>query len=338
MREPHFWWERPGLYAWLASPLSLIYGAVAGWRMNRDGVRAGIPVICIGNFTLGGAGKTPTAISVAKLLIAGGEKPFFLSRGYGGTLAGPVRVDPAKHGASETGDEPLLLARVAPVIVSRDRVAGAALAKSSGATALVMDDGLQNPSLAKDLSIAVVDARRGLGNGFVFPAGPLRAPLPAQLGRVHAILTIGKGAAASQIAELARGNARTLLRATLEPSAEAIKTLGRSKAFAFAGIGDPEKFFTTLAAAGIEAQVEESFPDHHPYTEAEATRILSHCETNRLVPVTTEKDLARMSRAGGSVARLAAAAKALPVSLALEEPDILKKLLREALSQARRAP
>ncbi len=149
MREPDFWWARPGLLARLLWPVSLIYGAVAAWRMNRSGTRAGIPVICVGNFTLGGTGKTPTAIAIAKLLAASGEKPFFLSRGYGGNLAGPIRVDPAKHAATDVGDEPLLLARAAPVIVSRDRVKGAELAKSSGATVIVMDDGLQNPSLAQ---------------------------------------------------------------------------------------------------------------------------------------------------------------------------------------------
>jgi tetraacyldisaccharide 4'-kinase len=338
MREPAFWWERPGLYAWLISPLSILYGAVARWRMNRDGTRAGIPVICVGNFTLGGTGKTPTAIAIARLLVALGEKPFFLSRGYGGALAGPLRVDPASHSAADVGDEPLLLARIAPVIVSRDRVAGATLAKSSGATVIVMDDGLQNPSLVKDLSIAVMDARRGLGNALVFPAGPLRAPLQTQLAHTQALLLIGKGAGATQAIELSRDNERLLLRANLEPAPDALKAIGRRKVFAFAGIGDPEKFFMTLASAGIEAQVEESFPDHHPYSESEAALIVARCESEKLVPVTTEKDLVRMGRASGAVAKLAAAAKAMPVSLVCDDADLLKRLLREALTKARALP
>lgn len=338
MREPAFWWEKPGLYAWLASPLAALYGAIARSRMNRKGAHAGIPVICVGNFTLGGTGKTPTAIAIAKLLMAAGEKPFFLSRGYGGTLGGPVKVDVASHSASEVGDEPLLLAKIAPAIVSRDRITGAALAKSSGATVIVMDDGLQNPSLAKDLSIAVIDARRGIGNAFVFPAGPLRAPLHTQLAHTQVILLIGKGPGAGQAAELARGSARAFLRASLEPAADALKAIGRRKVFAFAGIGDPEKFFMTLASSGLEAQGEESFPDHHPYSEEEAARILERCESAKLVPVTTEKDLARMSRAGGTVAQLAAAARAVPVSLVCEDADALKRLLRDALTRARALP
>jgi tetraacyldisaccharide 4'-kinase len=338
MREPDFWWARPGLLARLLWPVSLIYGAVAAWRMNRSGARAGIPVICVGNFTHGGTGKTPTAIGIAKLLAASGEKPFFLSRGYGGNSAGPIRVDPARHAAADVGDEPLLLARAAPVIVSRDRVKGAELAKSSGATMIVMDDGLQNPSLAKDLSVAVVDGRRGFGNGLVFPAGPLRAPLQTQFAHVQALLLIGKGPGAAQAAEISRDNGCALLRARLEPAADAIKAIGRRKVFAFAGIGDPEKFFATLASAGIEAQVEESFADHHPYSEADALRILARSEGEKLIPITTEKDLVRLGRADGACAKLAGAAKAIPVSLICDDADVLRRLLRDALNRARAQP
>jgi tetraacyldisaccharide 4'-kinase len=335
MREPGFWWEKPGIAAWLLWPVSLIYGAVAAWRMRRPGFQAGIPVICVGNFTLGGTGKTPAAIAIARLLAGNGEKPFFLTRGYGGRLAGPLRVDLASHRASDVGDEPLLLAHHMPTIVARDRAAGAVLAQSAGASVIVMDDGLQNPSLNKDLSIAVVDARRGLGNACVFPAGPLRAPLEAQLAHVRVLLLIGKGAAASQVTELARVNEHAVLRARLEPSPDPIKTIGRRKVFAFAGIGDPEKFFMTLASAGIEASVEKSFPDHHPYTEDEAARILERCAAEKLIPVTTEKDLARLSGEDGARGRLAAAAKAIPVTLQSDDGDALRKLLRNALAARR---
>src|SRR6185295_300855 len=187
MQAPGFWWKKSGAAAALLSPLAAIYGSVAARRLAQSGERTGVPVICIGNPTVGGAGKTPTAIAVARMLISAGERPAFLTRGFGGRLAGPVIVEPS-HAAAEVGDEPLLLARVAPTVVSRDRVAGARHAIAAGATAIVMDDGFQNPALAKDLSILVIDGTRGIGNGHVIPAGPLRAPLAPQLGRAHAIL------------------------------------------------------------------------------------------------------------------------------------------------------
>ncbi|HWL04116.1 MAG TPA: tetraacyldisaccharide 4'-kinase, partial [Xanthobacteraceae bacterium] len=188
MRPPAFWTRRPGLAAGLLSPIAALYDRIATRRMTRAGAALSVPVICIGNPTLGGAGKTPTAIAVAQLLTAAGERPVLLSRGYGGRLAGPVRVDPARHLAADVGDEPLLLARAAPVVVARDRVAGAHLALSAGASVMVMDDGFQNPSLHKDFSILVVDGGSGIGNGRVFPAGPLRASLDAQLARAQALL------------------------------------------------------------------------------------------------------------------------------------------------------
>jgi len=335
MREPDFWWRRPGLAARLLSPLGFLYGAIAGWRMRRRGHRAGIPVICVGNFTLGGTGKTPTAIAVAKLLAARGERPFFLTRGYGGRLAGPVAVDLSQHRADEVGDEPLLLAQHCPTVVSRDRAAGADFAETAGATVIVMDDGLQNPSLHKDVSIAVVDARRGLGNAHIFPAGPLRAPLAPQLARVQAVLLIGEGDGTSPVTKLARKHGLPLLRARLAP-ADSVRALEGRRVLAFAGIGDPEKFFATLTEAGIDAPVHERFADHHVYTESEAERILARCAAEHLTPVTTEKDLARLAGRDGACGRLAAAAQAIPVSLVVEELQTLRNLLEGTLSADQR--
>jgi tetraacyldisaccharide 4'-kinase len=332
MREPPFWWEKPGLAARLLSPLAFCYGAIAAARMRHGGVNAGIPVICVGNFTHGGAGKTPAALTVARLLGEAGEKPFFLSRGYGGRLKGRVRVDPALHRAVDVGDEPLLLAKRAPTIVAADRVAGARSARAAGASVIVMDDGLQNPSLEKDFSIAVVDARRGIGNGHVFPAGPLRAPLAAQMRQCNALLVVGKGPNAGMLPK--HGNLAAL-HGRLDPDPQALKALGRKKVLAFAGIGDPEKFFSTLAAAGIEAAAEISFPDHHRYTRADAERILARCDAERLLPVTTEKDLVRLTGEDETIARLCARAQALPVTLVIEEEETLRKLLRQALAAAR---
>lgn len=335
MRDPSYWWEKPGLVSRLLWPAAFVYGCIAANRMRRPGQSAGIPVICVGNFTLGGTGKTPTVIALVRWLAASGEKPFVLTRGYGGNLAGPVRVDATAHRAADVGDEPLLLARHVPVIVAHDRVAGAALAKDDGATVIVMDDGLQNPSLRKDFSLAVVDARRGLGNASVFPAGPLRAPLRAQLAGVNAILLVGRGTAATQVAAMARAHDRPLFHARLEPKAEAVKAIGRKRVLAFAGIGDPEKFFSTLAENGIEAMAEESFPDHHVYTQADAERLLARAEAGKLVPLTTEKDMARLIGGEGALAALRMRAKDLPVSLVIENEDALRTSIRKSLTVSR---
>ncbi len=331
MREPDFWWRKPGIAARLLSPFGLIYGAIAGWRMRRTGFNADIPVICVGNFTLGGTGKTPAAIAIAKRLAAQGATPFFLTRGYGGNLAGPVRVDLLSHRASDVGDEPLLLARQAPTIVSRDRAAGAVFAQEAGASVIVMDDGLQNPSLHKTLAIAVVDARRGLGNGYVFPAGPLRAPIATQLTMTHAILVVGSGHGVSQAQTFASTHGLPLLRTRLEPAPDVARSIGARKALAFAGIGDPEKFYLTLSEAGIDATARQNFADHHSYSEDEAASILARCEAENLVPVTTEKDIARLTGQDGARGKLAAAACAIPVTLVPDAPAILDKLLDDAL-------
>jgi tetraacyldisaccharide 4'-kinase len=325
MRAPRFWWEEPGASAALLSPFASIYSAIAARRLAQSGARAGVPVICVGNPTVGGAGKTPTAIAVARILIAAGERPMFLTRGYGGMLAGPVTVEPG-HTSIQVGDESLLLTRVAPTIVAANRVAGAQLAKNNGATAIVMDDGFQNPSLAKDLSILVIDGTRGIGNARVLPAGPLRAPLSAQLDRAHAMLIVGEVTGAAPLVIAARARRLPLFHGTLEPDRAALAALAGLKVLAFAGIGDPEKFFATLAAAGIEAPVRRSFPDHHRYSRKQAADLVKEAEKNGLQLLTTEKDLARM-RSDAALTELAARTRALPVSLAVAEIEDFKTLL-----------
>ncbi len=222
VRAPQFWWGKKSGAADLMAPLAAVYGAVAAKRLGRSGVRIGIPVLCVGNPTVGGAGKTPTAIALARLLIAAGERPAFLSRGYGGRLAGPQLVDPARHTSIEVGDEPLLLARVAPTVAARDRRAGACVAKEIGASVIVMDDGFQNPSIEKDLSILVIDGRRGIGNGRVLPAGALRAPLGAQLDRAQAILVIGDCSGAAEVVGAAQMRALAVFHGRLEPDAKTV--------------------------------------------------------------------------------------------------------------------
>src|SRR5262249_53489751 len=217
MREPSFWWGEASLASALLAPLAAIYGAVARARLRGRGRRAGAAVVCIGNFTVGGAGKTPTALAVARMLAAAGERPVFLSRGYGGTLAGPVLVDPTRHPAPDGGDEPLPLARTAPTLLAKGRVKGARLAPPAGLIAL--DDGFHNPSLAKDFAVLVVDARRGIGNGRVIPAGPLRAPLDAQLARAHALVLVGTSPRVAAIVAAARARNIPVAQARLRPDA-----------------------------------------------------------------------------------------------------------------------
>ena len=327
MRTPAFWWQ-PGSGRLLA-PLGAMYGAVAALRMRSPGRRVGVPVICVGNLTVGGAGKTPAALTVAQVLIAARERPFFLSRGYRGRLRGPVRVDPRLHSAADVGDEPLLLARVAPTVVARDRTAGADAARLAGASAIVMDDGFQNPSLAKDLAILVVDGRRGIGNGLVIPAGPLRAPAEAQIARAHALVIVGPPELAAPLAEVARRHNAAVFHARLEPDRSAIAALGGRKVLAFAGIADPEKFFATLAEAGIAVAERASFGDHHRYTTAEAQTLIKRAEAADLDLLTTEKDLARLSREA-AVAELAARTRALPVRLVVEEQDAFREMIFRA--------
>jgi tetraacyldisaccharide 4'-kinase len=336
MLEPPFWWRAPGLAARLLQPIALGYGAAAAWRLRHKGARAGIPIICIGNLTLGGAGKTPAALTIARLLSEMGEQPFFLSRGYGGKLAGPIRVDLARHQADEVGDETLLLARRAPTIVARDRVAGAELARAEGASVIVMDDGLQNPSLAKDWTLAVVDGHRGIGNARVFPAGPLRAPLMAQLERTSAVLIVGEPLPPdSKLAIVLQRGGRPILHARLEPDGHAIAALRGSRLFAFAGIGDPEKFFRTLTQAGLDVAGAERFPDHHKYSAADARRLLERCEREQMTPVTTEKDFVRLTGGDGDCATLAARTRVLAVTLMFEGEETLRRLLAEKIAGRR---
>jgi len=331
MREPGFWREPPGAAAALLTPLAAVYGCIAAWRLRRPGQRAGVPVICIGNLTHGGAGKTPTALAVGALLTTAGAQPFFLSRGYGGRLAGRVQVDAALHSAEDIGDEPLLLARVAPTVVARDRVAGAAMARASGATAIVMDDGFQNPSLAKDLSILVVDAALGIGNGRVFPAGPLRAPLDAQLGRAQALVVIGDGGGDGASAPVAAARTRRvpIFTARLAPDPSDLAALAGRPVLAFAGIGQPEKFFATLESGGVAVRARRAFADHHAYSPADAAALLAQANAGGLTLVTTEKDMVRLA-GRPETATLAAATRTLAVTLAVSEPDGFADLVRRA--------
>jgi tetraacyldisaccharide 4'-kinase len=330
LREPAFWWRKAGLASALLAPFGKAYGAVVQSRMAKAGTRAGLPVICVGNFTLGGAGKTPTAIMLAALFREAGEKPFCLSRGYGGDDKGPRLVNAATDTAGAVGDEALLLGRTTPTIVAQDRVTGAAFAKAKGASVVIMDDGLQNASLAKDFTLAVIDGRRGIGNGLVFPAGPLRAPLDAQLKRCDAIMIVGEDVRARAV--MPATGALPVFHGRLTPEPASVTALHGRKVLAFAGIGDPDKFFATVEAAGIVIEQRRSFPDHHRFSAEEAADLVMAAEHDALTLLTTEKDHARMA-GDPALAALASVAEVLPVTLVVDEVDRLREMV---LAAARR--
>jgi tetraacyldisaccharide 4'-kinase len=262
------------------------------------------------------------------MLAAAGRRPVLLSRGYGGSLHGPARVEPG-HRAADVGDEPLLLARAAPTIVARDRVSGAQAAVAAGADVIVMDDGLQNPSLAKDLSVLVVDGKRGFGNGRVFPAGPLRAPMAAQWPRVDAVIVIGRVESMQAPVVEAERLGKPVFHASLAPDPDAVARLKGQKVLAFAGIGDPEKFFATLAEAGVAVTSRRSFADHHRYTGAEARALCEAAEG--LTLVSTEKDLARL-HGDAETAALAARTQALPVRLSIDDAEGFRQLVLDRIA------
>lgn len=317
MRAPEFWTSRSPsalALAWALSPLAALYDLggrlrFATTRAHRSPMR----VICVGNLTAGGVGKTPIAIAIAQRLAARGVTCAFLSRGYGGSLKSATLVDPLKHSAAETGDEPLLLARHAPAVVSADRLHGAALAAQTGAQVLIMDDGFQNPSLMKDLSFVVVDGATGFGNGFVLPAGPLRESVSRGLSRAQAVIVMGEGPAPA--------TALPVLRARLEPSAAATAAVAGKKVAAFAGIGRPEKFFATLRAAGANLVLARPFPDHYAFTTADWMGLTGDSAEYGASLVTTEKDWVRLNP------EWRAKTMAFPVGAVFSDPAALDGLL-----------
>jgi tetraacyldisaccharide 4'-kinase len=347
-RDEPAWWYGTGqqAVALCLEPIARVYGAVAVARFKRaTAYRSKLPVICIGNFTAGGTGKTPLAIHIAGRLKALGERPVFLTRGYGGNAKGPLWVESARHSAVETGDEPLLLVRSAPTMVARDRKAGALAieAHSDLASVIIMDDGLQNPSLAKDLSIAVVDAKRGLGNGRVIPAGPLRAPLTFQVGLCDAIVMNGSEHAGAPDAQSARVEdtlngvfAGPMLRARVAPDGDTA-FMRDARLLAYAGIGNPQRFFDLLA--GSKSLDCVTFRDHQALSEGDARSLLVKAQSAGATLITTEKDWVRLPAVSGPLAELKNKSRVLAVRTVLDEANeaTLDQLLEGALATHRRA-
>lgn len=312
MRTPGFWVRR-GVIASVLGPFGVITAALTARRLRQTGVAPGMRVVCVGNATVGGAGKTIVALDLLGRLPG---RKFALTRGYGGRLRGPVLVDLDLHHAGDVGDEALLLAAMAPTIVARDRAAGARMALAEGASVLVMDDGLQNPALVKSLSLLVIDGGFGFGNGYLLPAGPLREPVAIAASRCQAAVLIGPDDTGA-LFELP--DRLPVLRADLVP--DCATPLERRAVIAFAGIGRPEKFFRSVVALGAQIVARHAFPDHHVYSNRDAARLLDEAARRGATLVTSAKDFVKLPD------RLKAESLVVGVRLAWEDEAALDRLL-----------
>jgi tetraacyldisaccharide 4'-kinase len=330
VKTPAFWSEPPGLLAWLLSPFGWLYGKVTAQRMRDVGIRAPVPVVCIGNLTAGGTGKTPVALWLAEELKRRGERPVFLTRGYGGSMQEPCVIVAEQQTAAMVGDEALLLAAVAPTIRSADRVSALPFLAELEGTVLIMDDGLQNPAIEKDLAIALIDGAVGFGNGFCVPAGPLRAPVAAQLPKVDLAIVMGDGAAGDRAAQSIRSAGKPVSKAWLAIVPASVAALRGQPVLAFAGIGRPSKFFDALVEAGVDVRARRAFDDHHAYTAEEISVLRNDATTSALRLVTTTKDRVKLPGKAGDITVVEAAF--------VPEGAMLMTAVEAAIARRRSAP
>ncbi|BCH53397.1 tetraacyldisaccharide 4'-kinase [Agrobacterium vitis] len=335
LHAPSFWWQKAGFPAFALWPLSFLYGQIAARRMRGSSAYApAVPVICIGNVTLGGAGKTPTALALAKAALAMGLKPGFLSRGYGGSVRRPTVVDPGRHTANDVGDEPLLLASAAPTVVASRRRDGARELERQGIDLIIMDDGFQSAQIRIDCAVVVTDSYKGGGNGFVFPAGPLRAPLAIQFQKLDMLLVVGKGDAAIPLVRRAARMGKPVLTAQLHPLAG--PNLRGQRLLAYAGIADPEKFYRTLREMGGDIVVARGFGDHQALSVAAIAELIEDAEANDLMLVTTAKDQARLRGSRRGVAgqnraeELLAKSTVIEIEMIFDDPAVPARMIDRA--------
>lgn len=324
IRPPAFWHgDEDSPWPALLAPAAGLYAALDRFRRKRARPwQVPLPVLCIGNLVAGGGGKTPIAMAAATRLAARGVNAHFLSRGYGGREKGPMLVDPRRHNAQDVGDEALLLARLRPTWVGRDRTASARAAVAAGAAVLIMDDGFQNPSLVKDMSILAVDGGYGFGNRRTLPAGPLREPLAQGFARAHAIIVIGP---ALETTRMYLPENIPILEARFSPG-PGVKKLAVNRVIAFAGIARPGKFFETLEEIGSIIVSRHEYPDHHPYTEREIQNLIAEAQAKDARLVTTAKDAIRLPQ------KHRLAVDVLEINVQFSEPDTFELLLDQLLA------
>lgn len=326
---PPFWWEKPDWRAYALWPLSRLYAFGADWRMaHARRERLDVPVLCVGNFVVGGAGKTPMAIMLARQARRMQLTPGFLSRGHGGGSGHPHLVDGQHDSARHVGDEPLLLAEHGPVAVAADRVAGARLLMAQGCDFLIMDDGFQSAQLHMDYALVVVDGRFGIGNGHVIPGGPLRASLTDQMRFATAVVKVGGDTAGETVVRQASRAGRPVFEASTR--ARAADRFAHRRFFAFAGIGHPQKFFETIAAAGGSVELSRSFPDHHFYSHEELGEMASAAASAGLELITTAKDAVRL-RHGTAPAEFLDQLSVLEIDVVFENTSTARRIVEETL-------
>lgn len=322
-RTPGFWYSRSAFSRAISTvflPFSWVYAVLGMVRMAfKSSHRLSVPVVCVGNLVAGGAGKTPAVLALAKILQERGYRPHVVLRGYGGSFRGPIGVDPDVHSFQDVGDEALLLARIAPTWVARDRAAGARAAVGAGAEVILLDDGFQNPQLHKNFSFVVVDGVVGFGNARVIPAGPLREPLGQGLSRASAVIVTG-----GQMPPELQSAGIPVIRARLRPAPENESLRGK-KAVAFAGIGRPEKFRSTLEEIGVDVVSWHPFADHRPYSRAEIRRLSDKAQRQQALLLTTEKDFLRLPRDCRSLAQT------VPVALEWDNAQLVFNAIEPVL-------
>jgi tetraacyldisaccharide 4'-kinase len=332
---PPFWWEKPDWRAALLWPISKLYGLAAARQMERAKPPSiNLPVICVGNLTVGGGGKTPTALALAQAAVKLKLKPGIVSRGYGGVTTGVHVVDPHHDLAKHVGDEPLLISNYMPIVVSVDRLAGATKLKEMGCDLIIMDDGFQSMRMRSDFNLVVIDARRGIGNGHVIPGGPLRAPVVPQLRHASAILKTGNGEAADQIIRLAARAAKPIH--TAKPTVSKGINIKNKRVLAFAGIADPDKFFDTLTQNGANISLARTWPDHHLFADDELRELFQTAEAGDLTLVTTEKDAMRLARGSEIARQVLEKAIILRIEMTFDPVEVPKQIIEQTLENFRR--